>query len=395
MRVLLCLLLAASVAPAGELKNLKGETVKGDIVSVTDKEVVVDSEGKKVATPLDQVLTISLTEEYVRLTPEDKYILVELTDGSQLKCASVQFKGKDIVLQTLQDQKVTLPLVKINWVLNEAHDPANMKAFKERVLAKKKAFDIVAIKREDVVQPFEGTIGEPDDKGENFKFVQKDGTERTVSTTKTLAFFFQRQADPGAKPVICRINDVHRNLLYASEVKKDPDGFSVVTSCGATLKYTNKQVARLDYSKGKQAYLSDLTPTAVKETSTEGRVDHYRRDENLEGNKIRLAGTQYDKGLAIHSTTELEYDLEGEYRELTAKVGIDDDVGGGDDPVVLKVYLDNVERLNWSISRKDKERDRTLQLNVKDVQKLKIVVTTGDFLDLGKHLTLAKPLVSK
>ena len=30
------------------------------------------------------------------LGAEDKFILVELTDGSQLKCASVQFKGKDI-----------------------------------------------------------------------------------------------------------------------------------------------------------------------------------------------------------------------------------------------------------------------------------------------------------
>ena len=59
------------------------------------------------------------------------------------------------------------------------------------------------------------------------------------------------------------------------------------------------------------------------------------------------------------------------------------------------VPLDNVERLNWSLSRKDRDKTKNLQLNVKDVHKLKIVVTTGDFLDLGKHLTLAKPLVSK
>src|SRR5436309_11440416 len=120
MRVLLCLLLAASIAPAGELRNLKGETVKGSVVSVDAKAVVIDSEGKKVTTPIDQVLTVTLTDEYARLGPEDKYILVELTDGSQLKCAAVQFKGKDVALQTLQDQKLTLPLVKVSWVLNEA-----------------------------------------------------------------------------------------------------------------------------------------------------------------------------------------------------------------------------------------------------------------------------------
>src|SRR5437763_1726336 len=105
-----------------------------------------------------------------------------------------------------------------------------------------------------------------DDKGENFKFVQKDGTERTISTTKVLALYFQRQVDPAAKPILCRVNDVHKNLLFAAEVKKDADGFTVVTSCGATLKYTDKQMARLDYSKGKLAYLSELTPSSVKET---------------------------------------------------------------------------------------------------------------------------------
>src|SRR5947209_13336452 len=227
MRVLLCLLLVVSMAPASELRNLKGETIKGEIVSVSDKEIVLDSEGKKITTLLDQVLTLTL-DNAGGLAAEDKFILVELTDGSQLKCASVQFKGKDIALQTLQDQKLTLPLVKINWILNEAHDPANLKAFKERVLNKKKAYDIIAIKRDDVVQPFEGTIGDVDEKGENFDFEQRGGTKRTISTTKTLAFYFQRQADPAAKSVVCRVNDVHRNLLFAAEVKKDADGFTVV-----------------------------------------------------------------------------------------------------------------------------------------------------------------------
>src|SRR5262249_26350875 len=153
-----------------------------------------------------------------------------------------------------------------------------------------------------------------------------------------------RQAST-ALPTVCRLTDVHRNLLYVNEIKKEDDGYTVVTSAGATLKYTSKQVAKLDYSTGKLAYLSELTPQTVKETSTEGRVDHFKRDANLEGGPIKLGGIEYKRGLSLHSTTEIEYDLDGEYRELKAKVGIDEQVGGGEEPVVLKIYLDNVERL--------------------------------------------------
>ena len=59
LRALLVFALVGPMASAAELKTLKGETIKGEIVSVSPKEIVIDSEGKKVTTGVDQILTPS------------------------------------------------------------------------------------------------------------------------------------------------------------------------------------------------------------------------------------------------------------------------------------------------------------------------------------------------
>ena len=63
---------------------------------------------------------------------------------------------------------------------------------------------------------------------------------------------------------------------------------------------------------------------------------------------------------------------------------------------MLKVYADNNEIYSQTFTRKNpKESVKPIALNIKDVQVLKIVVTTADFLDLGLHLDLADARVIK
>jgi hypothetical protein len=397
-RALLVLLLFAPAAGAAELKTLKGDVIKGDVVSVSEKEIIIDTGGgKKVATPITQALALTLSEEYEKLGPDVRFTQVELTDGSQLKCSAVALKGKEARLTLLQGQIVTVPIAKLNWLLHEANVPDNVKEFREKALGKKQPRDLILVKSGKVLNPIAGTLGDADDEGKTIEFTLPTGDKRDVALDRPAALYFQRGPDAAAKPIVCRVLDTSRNLLFASEVKREADGYTVVTSAGASVKYPGDKVAKLDYSGGKIQFLSEMPPVSVKQTSTEGEgsIQKYRRDENLEGGPIRLGGVVYKTGLSLHSTTELEFNLDGEYRELKALVGIDDDVPGEDGPVVLKIYADSVEVLKWTITRKDKERVRPLNLAIKDVQKLKIVVTTDDLLDLGKHLTLAEARVTK
>ncbi|MBI1917842.1 MAG: NPCBM/NEW2 domain-containing protein [Planctomycetes bacterium] len=401
MSVLRALLLFALVAPAAsaaELKTLKGESLKGELVSISDKEIVLEVDGKKVSTPIPQVLHLNLKDGFEKIEGDTKYAEVELTDGTLLKCSKVELIESDAKLTLLGGPEVKLPLVKISSILNEANNEDNRKQWKEKVTSKKQVRDILGLRKGDVINPFPGTLGNAEKEGNRIEFVRAGGDKRSIPVEGAAGFYFQRSADPKAKPALCKFYDTKKNLLYAANVSKTNEGFTVTTSAGVTVTYATDKVARLDYSKGKLEFLSRMAPLSVKENSTEGKVVNFRRDENFDGEKIRLAGVNYNQGLCLHSTSEVEYDLDGEYRELQAMVGIDEieeEVTADDGAVVLKIIGDGKELYSQKITRSDKERARPIVVNIQKVQKLKILVTSDDLLDLGKHLALADARVSK
>src|SRR5262245_24252354 len=211
IRALLVLLLLVPVAGAAELKTLKGDVIKGDVVSVSDKEIVIDTGGgKKVNTPIGQALALTLSEAYEKLGADVKFAQVELTDGSQLKCSAIALKGKEAKLTLLQGQTVSVPIAKLNWVLNEANVPKHMQEFKEKVLGKKQTRDLILVKSGDVLNPIAGTLGDADKEGKSIEFVLPNGDKRDVALDRPAALYFQRGPDPAAKPILCRVHDTSR-----------------------------------------------------------------------------------------------------------------------------------------------------------------------------------------
>ena len=145
-----------------------------------------------------------------------------------------------------------------------------------------------------------------------------------------------------------------------------------------------------------------MTPTKVDElpatAPSRGRALSPRPQPSTTSS-LHVNNTAYEKGLALHATTVLEYDLKGEYREFRAVVGIDDDVKGVGRPVLVTVEADGQRLAEVTLQRgvKDKAGPVPLVRNVKDVKRLRIIVThdPAEFLDLGLHVDLADAFVSK
>jgi hypothetical protein len=188
------------------------------------------------------------------------------------------------------------------------------------------------------------------------------------------------------------VYDVYQNVLVATSVELSDTGFVLTTAAGAKVELPRPVVARLDFSKDKLAFLSDLEPVRVVEKSALGRIDHYRRDKNLDDGPLRLGPKVYGKGLALHAYTELVYDLDGRFKEFKAILGVDETVGGDGRPVV-RIDGDGRELFTGTITRKDEPR--ALTLDVSGVKHLRIVVRSGGLLDLGDHVNLADAQVSK
>jgi hypothetical protein len=389
---------AALAADAPELRPLKGDRIKGDLVRVTDKEIVLQVGGKPVATPTEQALVLDLGSV---TSPRDvTYTEVELVDGSLLRCGEVSYKGKEATLKLLSGQSVKVPMELLSYVMGEANDPKLAAQWKDLFGGKKRTYDSVVGKKDGALFHQEGTIYDASADGTTIDFLRKGKSEKAKYRLENIhGMVFVRPPDPKMPPMLCRVSDTQGSTLMAKSVTFQGGTFTVTTQCGVKAEYALPLLAKLDYSKGKLTYLSDLELARVKvvDNSEYTKLVHLRRDRNpYNEGQIRLAGTAYPKGLALHPRCEVTFDLNGDYREFRAVVGVDDCVRqGGDAPTALRVEGDGKELLNMTVSRKD--GPKPVSLNIREVQKLRIVVTSDDVFGLGygHHVDLADARVSK
>jgi len=411
---LVALVLCTAAASAAELKTLKGEVVKGEVVSVTAKEIVFDVAGTEKTFALSQIATLDFSAA-PKMAADAAYHDIELTDGTILHCSDIQFKGTEFTAKLLGDApSVKIPMKAVSNLLWEANKPDLRTKWTARVAIRKASKtdinnDGFGRLDGDTLNIVPVTILSADDKGETFTFESSSKEKITRNTNSVIGLYFHHKLDTDALPAVCKLADLGHNNIMVATVELKEGAFHVTTSSGVTLVYKPAQLVRLDYSTTNVTYLSDLTPSRVIETSTEDRVDHYRKDHNIDDGPIRLRGTVYAKGLALHSTTELEYKLKGEYVTLQGLAGFDDQVGGHNRPVVLRIYATTPTQPNTLIyeetfNRTDqKARVKPIQKSIKDVQTLRIVVTSvegdpsdlGLPLDMGLHLDLADIRVVK
>jgi hypothetical protein len=400
-RALFALLLCTSFSIGAELRLLSGKSITGDLVKIDAGEVVIKTKDGEVKTPTAQVLELDLAPA---AASKGNYSDVELTDGTLLHCSAVAYKPKQVELTLLGGQKVTLPLDAVTYVLNDAQDEKNRKDWKNRFLTEARNSDVVAVKAQNSVSRLKGTFGDVEPEGKKIAFqLNSQGNPVPLVLEKVHGLLFLRQAPASPLPV-CKVYDTQGNMLMVSSWTQSDAGFTLNTPSGGKFDFAKTVVTRFDFSKGRLTFLSSLEPSNVAETSTEDRVEHFRRDRNLDDGKIRLrvadekapggyVPVTFDRGLSIHATSEIEYDLAGDYNEFKATVGVDDSVGGSDGFTLVKIEGDGRELYATKVSRKDLAKP--MSCNIKNVKRLKIIVTSDDLLDLGKHVSLADARVSK
>jgi hypothetical protein len=393
LRILVALLVCASSALAADavkLRTLANKTVEGQLLQLTAKGAVVKTTSGEQTVPLAQILDIDFGVTADPLS--DKYTDVQLTDGSLLHCSVFTIRGNQIELKLLAGQDLKMPLAAVSYILADAND-AKIRSAWQDALSKRGNHDLVASRKGGIGNTFEVTFGDADANGETIGFTFPDGEKKQPKIAALLAMSFLRQPNPNVPPTLCRVSDSSHDLLAAAKLTLTDKGLTVVTVADVKIDYPRQVVARLDFSRGKLSYLSSLQPIKVVERSNVDRVEHYRVNANLDGGPLQLAGyPKSQQGLAVHAYTELVYDLGGQYKELTAVLGVDTAVGG-DSHVKVAIIGDAKELFSATITRKDKPR--SIKLPITDVHQLTIIVSSADVLDLGNHVDFYEAKVSK
>ena len=396
MRTLFALLICTAATKAGELHTLANKTLAGELVSVSDKEVVLRSGAAEIKTPVGEILNIELQRD-APLPSGVKYSDIELIDGTLLHCGKYVVKGKEIELTLAgSEQKFTIPLTLLSYLLNDAHEPAIRQEWLEKFVARKGNQDVLAIRPEGVFNGLEGTLGDTANAKGEIPFEYDSGgssKKRAIDPLKAQGLLFIRSLPANAPAPLCKVFDINQNVVLASKLELGVNNFSITTVAGARIEYPRQAVARLDYSNDKVVFLSDLKPAELVEKSKQGRKDTVRMNRNLDNNNpIELDDQVYTKGLAMHAYAEVVYNLDGKYQKFDAVLGMDAKVGGNGKPLVT-IEADGAKLFSDTVTRKDKRRE--LSFPIKGVKQLRIVVSSSSLFDFGDHVDLANAKLSK
>jgi hypothetical protein len=180
-----------------------------------------------------------------------------------------------------------------------------------------------------------------------------------------------------------------RNWKLSSE-----DLLSVEAVYGGSLEVPTSAVVSLQFFGGRADYLSDLKPL-------EYRFQPYLlddwplvRDLSVTGDPLRVRGREFSKGLGMHSSSEVVFDLAGEYRQFQATAGINDATRGRGS-AVLAVEVDGRRVYTSGLVTGSSPAEEIGPIDVSGAKRLKLIVEFGEFGDVLDHVDWCNALLVK
>lgn len=383
-QLLLGLVLMA--APEVQVRTLDGNSAKGSLENISSQQIVLNQQGTSRTFLTNNLQTIQVGTAPV--VSRDA-LLVELSDGTQFQAKQYTAADGTSTIETTGGMSVTLPSSKVAALRLGRETETLLKEWEE-LKEKKTASDLLVIQKEEALDYLEGVIGAIDEERINFAI---PGREIKANREKVYGIFFYQRAGRQLPESICQVVDVDGSRYEVRELKLTDQGLAITTPSGAEFTRKLSGISSLDYTRGKIVYLSDLKPLNLKETPFYDIMPASTRfDTNLEGGKLKIGSQEFEKGLALHSRTEVEYYLGGKYRTLKAVVGIDELVGNQGH---AELIISSERGQHFATQLTGSEAPRPIDIDVSQVQRLRILVDFGKDRDVADHVNLCDAKVIK
>lgn len=381
-------LITVASAGADDVTTLAGKKLHGKLVKIDRDGITFQVDSKDSQLSGKELLIVDLGNKIVAPHPGAKFHEIELIDGTILQCDKFTIKGKKVAVELLPGPEgvpqpvFELPLTNVFSIARGADDPKHRAEWKQMLLTRGKR-DLYVIRQTDGLNILQGTLLEGNQDGTLVTFEKEDGMRENLRLSRaTGGLVFSQPPPASVPPTLCRILDVFGNVLIAQSVELTEAGLKVTTLSGVVIAYpTTTGVAKLDYSQGNLAFLSDLQPQVdAPELPAEEAGKNlsikapFLADKAPTNEPLKLDNTIYPKGLWVQSGTVLTYTLAGDYREFKAVIGIHDIVGDSAAGVHVTIDADGRALFSETVRRKDKPKNVTL--DVKNVKQLRILVDT-------------------
>ncbi|MFV1968162.1 MAG: NPCBM/NEW2 domain-containing protein, partial [Pirellulaceae bacterium] len=245
----------------------------------------------------------------------------------------------------------------------------------------------------------EGVLFDINDEVVEFEF---DDTRVDVPREKVEGVAYYRPQRGKTPDAVCRVVDRFGTSWNVKSVRLQDDTLHFVSAAGVACSLPLEQLGKLDYSAANLLFLTDMQPESidwkpyVHSSATPASLGEWFRprwDSVPYGGPLTLGGQSYERGLALHSRTEIAFRLTGEYRRFLATVGVDDRFRNTGN-VRLVISSERKVLFDQLISGTDEPID--LDIDVRGVRRLRVLVDFGDDRsDSGDHLNLCHARLTK
>lgn len=343
-------LLIASFAMAQEATNeghlaavLEGESFPARIASVDDNwNVTFDLGGNRRVLPVQDLVHWGAYKDSYQGTQ------VLLANGSLLMAEVLEIADERIVVYGDLWGQANLPLSQVKGVVfNPPVAPLDRDRLHEKIVTATGATDRLLLENGDAVTGSVKGLGETPDTDPNDSptvVVSTEGRDVEIPIEKTCAVVFNPALVETPKPRGIRVlmgfqdgslavvEQIAQGRVFAQlklpgrvELKVDPD-------------MVWEELALMRPFGPRVTYLSDLKSLGYKHVAFLDTQWAFQADRNVLGGRLRSGGCVYAKGLGMHTTSRLAYDLDADYRSFRAEIALDDRAGLGGS-VVFRVFL--------------------------------------------------------
>ncbi len=134
---------------------------------------------------------------------------------------------------------------------------------------------------------------------------------------------------------------------------------------------------------GAATYLGDLDPAGYRHVPYLQRSWPYAIDRSVGGGPLQAGGKTYLKGIAMHSTARLSFEIPPGKKRFAASIAIDDEAQGRGS-VTFRVFVDK-EQLYQSEIVRGGEPPKPIEVDISGGSTLSLVVDFADHGDKQDH----------
>jgi hypothetical protein len=357
--------------------------------------MTLETDKGQVAVELGRIASIAAKDKPAAPSREPA-VRVELSDGSLLLAEEYTVQAGRARIALAGGETIEVPTRQIATV-RFMTGPESMLAEWSRIVGTKPDSDLLVSAKGESIDYHKGVIHDVNDKQVQFDL---DGDTLAVKRPKIYGLAYYHSGDAELPDAPYSVVDA-AGSRWSARTLAMPGGLEWTTPSGLTVRRPLEQIAKIDLSRGKIIYLSDLKPESAVYTPYFGmekelpaRLEFFRprQDQNLESKPLRIGGKEFRKGLALHSRTEMVYLLPGRFSRLQAIAGIDDGVRPrghvrlvlrGDDKVLLETTIAGTDP------------GKPIDVDLSAAHRLTILVDFGDDMDVADHLDLGDARIIK